>query len=556
MTRVRAATRVSMLTVLLMPAVCVSAATPQTPPARPAEPELPIVRSVRIEGISIYTVEEIERRHRLAPGARLPRPPDEIARGIERRYHRDGYSFAEVTASFGEATGALTIVGQEGRIDEIQFRGIADDIADRLRDGFGLRPGDIFNRSQANRALDEALAVSQGAIDRIERDRTFRMIVENGRRVLTINLRTRSQRSGVFIGTQGREDWYSPVDGFAPAIGFQSTIFDVKRFNHIYWAGYVSYKTGPERAGYSFGLERPFFDDAILQVGASIHDLTASDDQWRLSDTEQSLVAFGFRNTFRDYYRRKGFQLHAAVRPLAQHEWLVAWRQEEHSGLVNETEWGLFRDDHAYRPNLFAQPGDLRSLIVGYTFDTRGVTRESPGERYRRHLVDDLFGSFSERNHGARVEWRSELAPSGFEHDFDFSRHIVNARAWIETSPGRTFSGRVLAGASTGTLPPQRLFALGGIGSVHGYGFKESVGERMVLLNGEFQQRFGRSGLSGLVFIDAGRVMRPVAGSREDWLKGVGVGLGFGSSARLEFGWRLEDIPRSLQVLFRLTPTF
>jgi hypothetical protein len=544
---------------LLTIPVCATGTPLQNPQPLPAEPQLPVIKNVRIEGASVYTADEIARRHRLAPGARLPKAPPDIARDIERRYRNDGYTFAEATATFDETTGELAIVVQEGHIDEIEFRGVSGEIADRLRDEFGVKTGDVFNRPQASRALDEALQVAQGAIVRSGRERTFEMIVDNGRRVLQINLRTRSQRSGVFVGTQGREDWYSPVDGFAPAIGFQSTIFDRKRFNHTYWAGYVSYKTGPERAGYSFGFERPFFGEGILQAGASVHDVTASDDQWRLTTIEQSLVAFGFRNSFRDYYRRKGFQLYAAVRPLAQHEWLVAWRQEEHGALVNETDWGLFRDEHSYRPNRLAQPGDLRALLIGYTFDSRGLTRESPGERYRRHQADDLFGSSSEQDHGARVEWRSEVAPASFEHDFDFTRHVLNARGWVEMAPGRLLSARVVTGGSSGTLPQQRLFALGGIGSVHGYRFKEAMGERMLLLNGEVRQRLGRSGrsgISGLAFIDAGRVFRPVAGSSEEWLKGVGVGLGFGSSARLEFGWRLDDIPKSLQVLFRLTPTF
>jgi hemolysin activation/secretion protein len=90
---------------------------------------------------------------------------------------------------------------------------------------------------------------------------------------------------------------------------------------------------------------------------------------------------------------------------------------------------------------------------------------------------------------------------------------------------------------------------------VHGYGFKEAIGDRMLLLNGEFRQRIRRSGLAGIAFIDAGRVYRRIAGSTEEWLKGVGVGLELGD-ARIEFGWRLDDIPGSLQVLFRLGPTF
>jgi hypothetical protein len=522
-------------------------------PASP-QPEQPVLSDIRIVGASIYSAEELQRRHGLAAGTRLDEPPETVADRIRKYYASNGYSFATVTATLDEAK-VLTVEIDEGQVDAIEFHGVSDDIANRLREEFAVQPGDVFNRPQATRALDQALEIGQGAIVQRRSHDVFTLIREHGRRVLQVNLRTRSSDSDAFVGTQGREDWYTPVDGFNPAIGFQSTLFDAKRFNHTYWIGYVSYKFGPERPGYSVGLERPFFGDGVLQIGGSIQDMTASDDRWRLSQDEQSLVAFGFRNTFRDYYRRKGYQLHAAVRPLTNHEVLVAWRGEEHLTLANETGYGLFRDDHPFRLNASAQEGDLRALVVGYTFDTRGLTHESPSERYRRHQVDSLFGSFAPRDHGMRVEWLSEVAPSALGHDFDFSRHVLNARGWRELSPGRMIGARVMAGIGDGVLPPQRVFGLGGIGSVHGYSFKQAIGERMILLNGELRQRFGRSGLAGVAFVDAGRVYRPLAGSTEEWLKGIGVGLEMGD-VRLEFGWRLNDIPGSLQVLFRLGPTF
>jgi hypothetical protein len=543
---------VTRVAVSLVTALLLSAFTPALSAAQ--EPELPVPTDIRIQGATIYTVDELQRRYGLAPGVQLKETPDAIADSIRRRYSNDGYTFAEVKASLDEAK-VLTIDIDEGQIDEIEFHGVGADVSNRLREEFAVRPGDVFNRPQASRALDDALEVSQGAIYRKHSDDTFKLVRDNGRRILEVALSERSTRNGVFLGSQGREDWYSPVDGFNPAIGFQSTLFDTHRFNHTYWGGYVSYKFEAERVGYSFGIERPFLRDSVLQVGGSLHDLTGSDDRWRLSDLEQSLVAIGFRNTFRDYYRRKGYQLHVAARPFATHEWLVAWRSEEHLSLANETNYGFFRDDHEFRPNLPIQEGDLRSLVVGYTFDSRGLTREEPGERFRRHLVDSLFGNFSEREHGARVDWTSEFAPASFDQDFDFNRHIMNARAWIETSPTRMLSGRTLVGFSGGTLPPQRVFAIGGIGTVHGYSFKEAAGERMLLFNGEFRQRFGRSDSGVIAFIDSGRVYRPVAGSTEDWLTGVGVGLELGG-ARVEFGWRLDDIPSSFQVLFRLSPSF
>ena len=238
-----------------------------------------------------------------------------------------------------------------------------------------------------------------------------------------------------------------------------------------------------------------------------------------------------------------------------EHELIVAWRGEEHLAIVNETDFAFFRDDHEFRPNALALPGDLHALLVGYTFDSRGLAAHKPPERYRRHLLDDMFNEPAEDDHGLRVDWRSELAPASYGHDFDFTRHIANVRLWWETSPRQLVSARVLAGASSGLLPPQRTFALGGIGSVRGYEFKESAGDGMLLLNAELRQRFGRH-LAGLAFLDAGRVYEPRPPSTGDWMRGVGIGLEISGDTRIELGWRLDDIPQSIQVLFRLKPTF
>src|SRR5436309_13929866 len=86
-----------------------------------------------------------------------------------------------------------------------------------------------------------------------------------------------------------------------------------------------------------------------------------------------------------------------------------------------------------------------------------------------------LFRSTSE------VSTRSTL-----RSDFDFRRHILAARARMRLSAHQEFGVRGIAGWSDGTLPPQRQFGIGGIGSVHGYEFKEATGDSLALLNVEY----------------------------------------------------------------------
>jgi hypothetical protein len=292
-----------------------------------------------------------------------------------------------------------------------------------------------------------------------------------------------------------------------------------------------------------------------------MHDLTATDDQWRLTPSEQTLAAFLFKNTFRDYYRRVGGQVHVALRPSPEHEIVVSSRWDRHSPLANATNFSVFRDSHAFRPNQPVLERDLRALVLAYTFDSRGLVEAGIAAGFERHLVDDLFRGTRRQDFGSRVDWTSEVAGHGLGGDYTFDRHILNARLYLPLSPRQSLSARSILGFSRGELPTERRFAIGGIGSVHGYAFKEAAGDGMALFNAEYRldlvggwHRESRGGLGAIVFADAGRVSGPVAGTN-DWLKGVGVGIQTGP-VRVEFGFRLDDIPRSRQILVRLSPSF
>jgi outer membrane protein assembly factor BamA len=361
---------------------------------------------------------------------------------------------------------------------------------------------------------------------------------------------------------QEREDLFSPVDGLNPSIGTTVTLFDRSRFNHTVIDASASYKFAREAAGYSLGAERPLFGGPRLFAGAEIHDLSASDDLWRVTAAEQTLAALLFKNTFRDYYRRHGGQVFTTLQPGGHNELTLAARWDRHAPLDNETGFSVFRDSASFRPNTPAFEGDVNAWVIGYRFDTRPLSGAGERQTYLRHLTDDLYGFGRRRTPGLRVEWTSELAGRGLGGDARFDRHILDTRGYLSFSPRQLIAARALLGFSNGRLIPEREFALGGIGSVHGYSFKEARGAGMALFNGEYAFDLlpshypGGSALSIFGFYDAGRVFDPVPGSRSDWLKGVGFGFSSGQWLRIEIGFRAGAIPSSRQVLVRLGPSF
>jgi outer membrane protein assembly factor BamA len=547
-------------------AVCMAgpAAAQDPPPVSPPQ----IFRELRLEGATVYKPDDVLWLLRLRDGTALPSDAAGVAGKLQERYERDGYAEARVTGSF--ENGRLTLSVDEGRIDEIEIAGVPERDRARILDILGFQAGDIYNTRISGRAAARLERDSGGAL-RIGRPRDAqpgtadqdadRIALQRrgGRNVLVVPVRSVKARSHVTFGsTGGREDLFSPADGFSPAIVASTTIFDPKHFNHAYLDGFVSYKFGRDDPGFSLGGERPLFGGPWLFVGGEVHDISASDDLWRITSFEQTAVSLTFKNSFRDYYRRQGGQVFSVLRAGSHNEFSVMARWDQHQPLPNSTSYSFFRDDHEFRPALPVADQQVNAFVVGYTFDTTPMSGAGNRGTYARHLKDSLFGGLSRRQPGLRAEWSSEIAGRGLGGDAQFDRHIVNARGHLPITSHTLLSLRGILGTGGGDLPVERLFSLGGIGSVHGYGFKQETGTRMALFNAEYALilRYGaREREAGTIFAfyDAGRVGGVATSDR--WLNGIGLGVGAGG-VRLEFGFRANAIPHSRQILLRFSPTF
>jgi len=563
---------------------CVPAArAAQDVPAAP-QPPAPDVRSITITGAKELSPAVVRSVVRSDAGVREGEPlratTDEIATRIRRAYGDEGYTFAGAKVEFDPDAGALTIAIDEGTIDGVSFEGVDRRLARLFADEFALRAGDVFNSRKARHALDVLLEQTRGAVraarlysepftdsGELRRRGTFDIVERGGQRILLVGLREQAGRFKLVPDFGEREDWFSSVDGATPSLGMGIAVFDREHFNHAFIAGHLSYKLASERAGYALGFERPLFGRPKLYLGAELHDLTATDDHWQVGSNEASEAAVFVRRSFRDYYRRRGAQVSAVVRVHPQIEALFAWRGEQQDPLAVQSDFSIWRDDEAFRPNRLAAPGHLNAILIGASVDGRGFDRESLEATYRRHQLETPFGErLNALGDGSvpdpvwRVDWTSEISDAGaLGSDFDFRRHIVSGRARAAITEHEVVGVRAMGGWSSGVLPPQRQFAIGGIGSVHGYDFKAQTGDTLALLNVEYEIGW-RGGLKAVAFFDAGRVTaRPSLAAPlpadAGWLKGVGWGIGI-SDIRVDFGYRTDAVPGSLQVLVRLGRSF
>jgi hypothetical protein len=350
---------------------------------------------------------------------------------------------------------------------------------------------------------------------------------------------------------------YNRVEGFFFGFGAE------KKF---YWDGSKAV-SGFGSFGYGFashkwrmqlGLDRQFAGSgsSLFEIGAEVHSLTDTKDEWIMNLGENNLAALFFREDFRDYYQREGFSAHSAWYTKdgdASSMVDIRFLNDRYATMNKNAEWGVF-GGNVFRSNPAVNIGIMKSVSFSAGFSTV--------EKYRY------------RSEGWNVFARAEYGGREVGGDFDFTQTIVDVRRFQPLWDDNQINIRVRAGALEGTPIIQKLFELGGANTIPAFGFKEFVGNRMVLANLEYQLSgevideifFWPNSINVIAFGDAGAISTV----KTHWAVYEGFDaitsnqvksdLGFAlawhdGDARLGFAWR-TDKTAPVSIFFRLNRAF
>lgn len=355
---------------------------------------------------------------------------------------------------------------------------------------------------------------------------------------------------------------FNRVEGFSMNAGSRKS---------LYWDGSIALSLYGQM-GYAFkahrwrgqlGATRQFLtgNNSLIELGGEVYSLTDTKDEWVIGRSENDLAAFFFHWDYRDYYDREGFSVytgHYLNSPRFSTHIRVQYLNEIHSSMRNRTDWALFVRDRSYRLNPPIEEGRVNAVRVAFNLST---VKPSP-----------------RRLDGWSMLTALEYSSPSLNSDLDYTKYIFDIRRYQPISHYDNFNVRLRAGSSEGDLPVQRMYELGGLGTLPAYPHKIFFGNRMVLLNAEYiirgdilsQLSFIPRGLFGgltvLFFFDAG--WTGIADSRAGVFEGFdnfalnklksSIGFGFGSrngNTRLGFAWR-TDQASSAAVFLRIERPF
>ncbi len=359
---------------------------------------------------------------------------------------------------------------------------------------------------------------------------------------------------------------YNRVQGIF--LGLSSPKKITGKYNYLNLHGFFGYGFKEKKWRYSLGIDRWFFNqrDYRFELGAKIYNLTDTKDGWLITPWENSLAAVFLHQDLQDYYQRQGYEFHLSQNWTIFFKGTLAYRSDQYNSLKNHTEWSLFNGKKKFRRNPAIDEGLMRSLYGELYLDTRNNLNRPHSGWYARLGI--------------------ETSNSKLNSDFSFNQYDLEVRRYQKLSQFDRLDMRIKIATSQGFVPAQKLYQLGGVSTLRGYGFKELRttsgrygGDRLLLANFEynvnprviFSDFLFFDDLHYIFFLDMGNVwMRSQVSGRDSWQSGysqlqwkdmksdIGIGLsgGSGSHFRLNIAKRLDTGRKPFVFTLRLTKPF
>ena len=258
---------------------------------------------------------------------------------------------------------------------------------------------------------------------------------------------------------------YNRVEGLFFGVGIPKEYNDYYGLgNKLTFYGSIGYGLSNDKTRYRAGLTRKFFGKNSLELGVESFDLTHTEDLWIIPQDENSIDAFFFHEDYHDFYRSWGSAIYGKQKLGKILSIEAGYRQETQEDMKVEKDWSLFRQGNNFRDNPIIDGGEYKNTYLSIRL---GNSRK----------LRDWSASLD-------VELNSDLISDDMP---DYERYILSLSKYQRLGRNDEVNFRVRYGTTSGTIPEQKKFDLGGIGTLRGYGYKEfQNGGKMVLINAEY----------------------------------------------------------------------
>jgi len=451
--------------------------------------ENPVVRQVTITGNTVLPTELLL----TTLGMQLGRVLNTVdlragARAIERLYLDRGYPVVRVSDVEIDATGVLRLTITEGRVERIQFQGLQRTQPIFAQRFVTVRENEVFNLNRINRDLRELFETQ-----------LFENVRANpqpgsgpDKVVLIIEVQERNYRQISFgLG-------YSQERGILGSISFAERNFQ----------------------GMGRQIQLAYSRNIASLSGGATSGIFGSDPGENVSITYQD-----------PWFLERGQSLKLEVHRLNSE----VTDLQSASTYSQNLEGGSLAVTRQLSPTL-SGTGSLRSERTRFTLISGTSAPLTPGlaNALRLELTEDTRDSATFATRGSRAWGSVDYAFRFLGGDFSFQKYQAEYVHYLPVWEG-TLVGRLRLGASSGPLPIQDQYVLGGPYSIRGLPYRAARGNSQVIANLEYRIGMARllpsvdflKEFSLAVFADAGGVSDGGVGLVSTLYSDVGLGILF-----------------------------
>ena len=210
-------------------------------------------------------------------------------------------------------------------------------------------------------------------------------------------------------------------------------------------AGFA-YGFSDKRTKYNFGATLFTSPQRKLGFGADVYRIVDyRPDAGYYGALYNSITSLSVRNDYRDYYEAEGWRAFVTFKPSNKHQGELSFISEDHSSVLQNSDFSLFARSRSYRINPPINDGRLRGLRLNVRIGEDPL----PFEIVRRNSIE-IHTEYSNKNIGSDFSF-NRIWATGTLTVPTFSRSLLFPQA---------LTLRLSAGTSDGDVPAQRLFDL------------------------------------------------------------------------------------------------
>ncbi len=296
----------------------------------------------------------------------------------------------------------------------------------------------------------------------------------------------------------GSQFAYNRVDGLRSTVQFKYT--DPDSLLPTFWIA-AGYALESERVRYDIGLEQTILRMPPLSIGGSYYRQLSSEDDWLLSNNENTPFALLVTEDFKDYYEADGGTVYLRLKPIRHLEFEGRYRHEETKWIKAERDlFSLFGGGKVFSYNFGTVDSAFRATGIA-EIDSTTNAHLSARLDYDTRDKSDPFSRSAWAVTGI-IEW----SHPDLDSDFDYRRYTINARRYQKVNRRTMMAVRAMFGGSDGYLPMYKRFYTGGLGTLRGYKHKEYMGTRFWMMNLEYRVDFPKSDLALSILWDVAQI--------------------------------------------------